>query len=109
MRKEYVYRGKTYPVYFVEKTKIVPAFGCAYGTEYAVVRHDLHPLVQRFVIQHELYHLQDERRGGVFLRELRANLIPGMRDPIGLIACILATLLSKERRRLYIDRVRKNY
>lgn len=108
--KDYLYKGKTYTVYFVEKTKIAPCFGLAYKKGYAEVRNDLHPLVKRFVVKHELYHLADTKKWvGIFGRELRANFVPGFKDPIGFIACIIATLISKERMRFYLNRIINKY
>lgn len=47
--------------------------------------------VEKFVINHEIYHLNDRSKYlGWFGAELRANLYCGLRDPIGLI------LTSKE-------------
>lgn len=113
--KEYKYKGKTYKVYFIEKKEIAPAFGYAYWgnkevEDYAVVRKDLPTVIQNFVIKHELYHLGDTQKWwGVFGSELRANLVPGITNPIGLLACILFSLLSKERILFYIDRIKKKY
>lgn len=108
--KNYFYKGKTYKVYFVDKNKIAPCFGIAYQKGYAEVRNDLNFLVKRFVIKHELYHLGDTKKwGGVLGRELRANFIPGFKDPIGLIACIITTFISKDRMRFYLDRIKNKY
>lgn len=107
---EYDYKGKKYKVFFVERSKLAPCFGKAYSIGYALVREDLSPAIKRFVISHELYHLGDTHTWwGVFGRELRANLIPGFKDPIGLFATVWATISSRERMELYLDRVKKKY
>ncbi|MBS4012824.1 MAG: hypothetical protein KGZ97_03550 [Bacteroidetes bacterium] len=100
--------GETYIVEYVPKEDLSPFFGMA-GGNVASVREDLSPRVKRFVRSHELYHLTDRASwGGALGRELRANIIPGLKDPLGLIATIVASL-SKERLKLYIDRIRKRY
>jgi len=102
-------------VVFLKKEQLAPFFGKAIGnikdkTCFVVVREDLHPFIERFVIEHELYHLRDEKKWlGVLGREIRANVVPAFYNPIGFLVTILATLTSKERIRLYFDRVRRNY
>lgn len=99
------------PVMFVRKEKLHPFFGRACGSVadphqcFAMVREDLHPLVKRFVISHELYHLVDTHTWwGNRGREIRANFVPAFCDPIGFAACVLATLLSWDRCKLYAHR-----
>jgi len=108
--------GKTMvAVHFVSKEELAPLFGKAIGNIksegcFALVREDLHPLIQKFVVQHELYHLRDDKKWlGVLGRELRANVVPALRNPIGFFATVFATLMSKERMRFYLDRVCKKY
>ena len=107
----YTYKDKQYKVNFVEKSELYPFFGMAYmKLGYAKVRKDLHPLVKEFVTQHELYHLRDTKKwGGVLGREIRASIVPGLKNPLGLMACILVSLFSKERRALYKDRIKRKY
>jgi hypothetical protein len=72
------------------------SFGCTYKGE-VYVRADLSPRVRRFVISHEVYHLQDQQLWlGWLGGELRANFVPGMKDPIGLLLTIRASL-TRER------------
>ncbi len=97
-----------YIVEYVPKETLGVNFGAAYGNEYAQIRNDLSPRVQSFVKAHELYHLQDDKPGGWFRRELRANLYPGLKDPIGLISTIRASL-NKERLGLYFARLKNKY
>lgn len=74
------------------------------------VKSDLFKIVKNFVLAHELYHIQDEKEWlGVFGKELRANLIPGMKNPIGLLVTIWKTITSKERLSLYLDRIKNKY
>jgi len=101
-------RDQKFIVEYIPKEQIAPAFGYAMQKENkAFVREDLPLSIKRFVRSHELYHLQDQpNRGGWIWSEVRANLIPGLRDPIGLIETIIATL-TKERLRFYLDRFKK--
>lgn len=97
-------------VVFVPREVLAPAFGRAvYRERTAYVREDLPPRVKRFTVAHELYHLRDRRRwGGAFGRELRANLVPALRDPLGLLACMWANC-NRERIAFYWDRIRRGY
>lgn len=108
-------RGHVLKVVLVKREELYPFFGMAVGGVgqeecYAVVREDLFSPVRRFVIQHELYHLVDKHTWwGALGRELRASVVPGLRDPIGLLACVIATFLSWGRIKLYLDRLWKGY
>lgn len=111
-RVEYrAYRGHSLEVHFVPKEDLYPFFGRAVGGVdkekcYAVFREDLSPRVQRFVITHELYHLTDPYTWlGDRGREIRANIVPAMSDPIGFVACTLATIFSWDRFKLYLWRL----
>ena len=98
--------GKQYSVEYVPKEDIYPAYGYGGGNR-AVVRQDLSPRVKKFVKAHELYHCQDKSyRGGWLRREIRANLIPGMKDPLGLIATIWKTISDKDRINFYLKRIK---
>lgn len=102
--------GIEYEVIFVPK-EFLPhpdVWGCAYwdcnGPKVAHVLNTLTGATRRFVVQHELYHLRDPFTwGGRFGSEFRANFIPGISDPIGLITVIWKTLLIPERRKFYRD------
>lgn len=99
--------AQPYFVQYVPKDKIWPAFGYAGGNT-AVVREDLPLLVKRFVTAHELYHLSDKGKfGGWVGSEIRANLIPGLKDPIGLAATIWATITDTDRIKFYVKRIRE--
>lgn len=99
--------AQPYFVQYVPKEEIWPAFGYA-GRNTAVVREDLPPLVKRFVTAHELYHLSDKGKfGGWVGSEIRANLIPGLKDPIGLAATIWATITDTDRIKFYVKRIRE--
>jgi hypothetical protein len=89
MSKTVTIESKSYTVEYVPKCVLSPAFGFAYNDcDLCQVRDDLTPLVGQFVEEHELYHLKDRRTDGIFKRELRANLIPDFKDPIGFIATV---------------------
>lgn len=88
-------------VEFVQKDEIYPAYGYSMGSNYAMVRKDLPVRIKNFVKKHELYHCQDESTwGGRLGSELRANLIPGLKDPLGLAATAISSLKA-ERLRFY--------
>ncbi len=99
--------AQPYFVQYVPKEEIWPAFGYA-GGDTAVVREDLPPLVRRFVRAHELYRLRDKSQlGGWVGSEIRANLIPGLKDPIGLAATIWETITDADRIKFYVKRIRE--
>ena len=109
-----MYRGREIEVRFVSREELAPCWGMAHGRKkgtppYIRVREDLLPRVQRFVITHELYHIVDEHKWwGVLGREIRANIVPALTDPIGAMYCLFANL-NRERIRFYIDRFRNRY
>ncbi len=99
--------GQPYFVEYVPKEEIWPAFGYSSGST-AVVREDLPPRVKRFVEQHELFHCRDNSTfGGWIGSEIRANIVPGIKDPIGLLATIWATITDVDRIKFYIQRLRE--
>ncbi|KUK79667.1 MAG: hypothetical protein XD95_0206 [Microgenomates bacterium 39_7] len=99
--------GQPYFVEFVSKEKICPAFGYSSGST-AVVREDLPPRVKRFIEQHELFHCRDTSNlGGWIGSEIRANIVPGIKDPIGLLSTIWATITDVDRIKFYIQRLRE--
>jgi len=91
---------------YVDKEKIAPLFGYFNGQSIEV-RKDLPPQVIRFVRSHELYHCGDKESDGWILREIRANLIPAVHDPIGFVYTAILSL-SKERLSYYLDRFKKD-
>lgn len=110
--KEYKYKGQEFKIYFISKDKMRPFFGRAYFDNgkgsYGEVRENLNPIVQKFVIEHELYHLTDKSKWmGRLGMEIRANIIPGINNPIGLFATILATLFSFERIKFYFNLIKR--
>lgn len=61
-----------------------------------------------FIIQHELYHIYDKYNwGGYFGKEIRANIICGIKNPIGLCSAIGHTLKNR-RLKDYIIRLMTN-
>lgn len=105
------YQGHKLKVFFVPREKLYPFFGRAVGGIrekrcYVEVREDLSPRVKRFVLKHELYHLTDEHTWlGDRGREIRANFVPAFRDPVGFVACVLATVFNWDRFKLYVYRL----
>ncbi|MEO6077315.1 MAG: hypothetical protein ABIP54_00835 [Candidatus Andersenbacteria bacterium] len=110
-----MYFGHELTVEFVPKEDLFPFFGKAIGGVgqkkcIAFVREDLSPRIREFVIAHEFYHLIDQHlwwgdRG----REIRANVVPGFFDPLGLFLCTCATVFSWNRFKLYLHRVWHGY
>jgi hypothetical protein len=102
-------KGKQYAVEYVPKEDIYPAYGYGGGNS-AVVRQDLPPRVKKFVKAHELYHCQDKSNFGGWLgREVRANVIPGLKDPVGLMATVWKTITDIDRIKLYLKRIKEGY
>lgn len=101
--------GVEYFVEYVPKEDIYPAYGYSSG-KYAVVRQDLSLRVKRFVKAHELYHCADKAVwGGWIGSEIRASLMPGLKNPIGLIATILKTTTDIDRIKFYLRRIMQNH
>ncbi len=89
-----IIKGRSYPVRYIESTIMERAssFGCAYRS-IIFIRSDLPDRVRSFVISHEAYHIRDEAHWlGWLGGELRANMACGLRDPIGLLLTIKASL-----------------
>jgi hypothetical protein len=104
-----IINGEKYYVEYVPKDAIYPRFGYNEGNK-AVVRQDLPPRVKKFVKAHELYHCRDKSNfGGQIGKEIRANIIPGIKDPIGLAVSVWKTITNIDRIKLYLDRIRRGY
>jgi hypothetical protein len=92
---------------YVQKDEIYPAYGYTKENDIAV-RNDLSPRIKRFVRAHELYHCYDESQWGDWIgKEFRANIIPGFRDPVGLIATIWGTITDLDRISFYLKRTKE--
>ena len=108
-RKIVVVKMKQYKVYFIEPALMEEAqsFGHVVGED-IYLRADLPKRVERFVIQHEIYHLNDRRTWlGWIGRETRANIMCGAKNPFGLIATIRASL-TKPRLNTYWNALMHN-
>lgn len=104
-----IINGEMYVVEYASKKEIYPAFGYAIGHK-AIVRQDLSPRVKRFVRAHELYHCRDKAVWGGWLgKEIRANIIPGIKDPVGLAATIWKTITDFDRIKFYLKRLKKGH
>lgn len=104
-----VINGQQYHVEYVPKENIYPAYGYGGGNS-AVVRQDLPPRVKNFVKAHELYHCQDKSNFGGWLgREIRANVVPGLKDPIGFAATVWKTITDVDRIKFYLKRIREGH
>jgi len=85
------------------------AYGYGGGNS-ALVRQDLPPRVKKFVKAHELYHCRDKATwGGWVGREIRANSMCGLKDPIGLIATAWKTLTDVDRIKFYMKRMKEGH
>ena len=106
MSENLMIRGKIIAVNYVPKQSLYPLFGLAWiGLDLAWVREDLSLHVKRFVLAHEIYHLTDEWTwGGWIGRELRANVMCGIKDPKGFFATIIASC-TWDRIKFYIRRL----
>lgn len=102
-----VYVGqKEIKVNFVPKDSLFPAFGTAFRDEVRV-REDLSPRVKRFVLAHELYHAGDYAEwGGWIGKEVRANIVPAVSDPVGFTSTVFASL-TPARLLFYLGRFMK--
>jgi len=89
----------------VPKNEIAPQF----GNDSGVVRNDLPLPIKNFVKIHEAYHLNDKKYGAWWKREIRANWHAAKKHPWGFIRTVFASLFSKERLKLYADRIKKGY
>jgi hypothetical protein len=92
-------------VIYRTKEELYPRCGLAQCDKQQVyVREDLPGCVERFVISHELYHLENKAQWWVW-REIKATARGAMRHPIGFIACVLMSL-APYRMRYYGQRIR---
>jgi len=104
-----IVNGEKYYIEYVPKEDIYPAYGYAVENT-AVVRQDLPPRIKKFVKAHELYHCQDKSNFGGWLgREIRANVIPGLKDPIGLAATVWKTITDIDRIKFYLKRIKEGH
>ncbi len=84
----------------------------AYGDSDAVngwvkVMVALPAAAQRFILQHELFHIDDIDVGGWKAREWRANKYAARKEPLGAIWVAWHTATSPARLRMYLGRVRE--
>lgn len=76
------------------------SFGYLYKGD-IYIRAGLPKRVEKFVINHEIYHIVDRWQWwGWVGRELRANFICGIKDPLGLTLTIIYSI-NKERLKAY--------
>lgn len=103
-----------YKIKYVSKSKLFPAFGYATEkTQTAYIRKDLPKIVQKFLIEHELYHLKDferhtklNKKYNWFMGETRANLYALSKHPIGFLYTAILSL-TPARIKLYINRFKE--
>ena len=96
---------KQFKVYFVyEKELPTGAYGVTYCERGEIyIKKELPECVKKSVIAHEFQHEKDCGKGyNRFVRELRAN-IAGMKHPIGFITCVVMSLFSISRWKMYMS------
>ena len=93
-------RGETYTVTYVYPQYLGVLYGRAYG-KVAEVRKDLPPHMSRFVLYHEIYHLQDNDFSSKVMREVRANLAAAIYEPLGFAQTVWSTLCDTGRLKFY--------
>ncbi len=99
-------------VNYVSKFKLYPAFGEALEKNQKInIRKDLPKCVQRFVLEHEKYHLKDWRnlvkkskKYNWIFGEIKANIYAAIKHPLGFFICTLMSL-SPYRIKFYIERI----
>jgi len=88
---------------YVSKKKLYPAFGLAlYKGERIYIRKDLPKIVQKYLLEHEKYHILDYRRlrnknkkkQNVFWSEIKANAHGFFKQPIGAIVTLILSFFS---------------
>ena len=77
-------------IHYTSKEALYPKFGYTDG-KMIHIREDLSERVKEFVTAHEFYHIKDSSTNRLW-REIKASVVPGVSDPIGLAATILASL-----------------
>jgi len=95
-----------YIVQYVPKEQITPLFGEArneFGNEIALVRNDLSENMRKFVMYHELYHLQDIKHKSKLSREISASLAAAPYSFIGFIETIFMTVVDFNRIKYYLN------
>lgn len=93
-------RGETYTVAFVYPETLGVLYGRAYG-RVAEVRKNLPTHMKRFVLLHEIYHLQDKNFNSKITREIRANLAAAVYEPLGFVQTLWSTLSDMGRLKFY--------
>jgi len=90
----------------VSKEDLYPAFGRANSKERTIhVRIDLPLSVYNFVVEHEVYHLEDKAKFWLW-REIKANLHGAYEHPIGFLRCVWLSLVPN-RILFYIKRFKE--
>jgi len=100
-----------YPVKYIPKEEMIDEyFGlCSYNKKTIFIRNDIPKYIQIFVLAHERQHEKDYKNGikGTLWLEIRANVLGGLKHPIGFIGCIILTIFTFKRWKLYIKRIVK--
>lgn len=98
------YQG--YEVRYMKSDAMDSFFGYAFDNK-IFVQGKLSERVQEFVISHEQYHLTDKHRWwGWAGAELRANAVCALRNPIGFLATVRASM-TRSRITTYLSLVKR--
>ncbi len=105
---------KKLKINYVPKTKIYPAFGEAWEkTQTINIRKDLPKAVQKFLIEHEKFHLKDwahlnknKKEYNWIIGELKAGFYGAIKHPFGFLICFLMSL-SPSRLKFYWKRFKE--
>lgn len=89
-----------FKIKYISKSKLHPAFGCADGRSkppVAYIRKDLPKIVQKYILEHELFHLRDfekvkKGKYNPIIGEIKANLYGFIKQPLGAIVCLFMSL-----------------
>lgn len=90
-------------VKYVKKEKLYPASGIAiFKTETIYISKDIPKLVQKFLVEHEKFHIRDHKRlkkkgkkETLFWCELKAYVYAFFKQPLGGVVAIIRNLTPK--------------
>lgn len=91
-------------VKYVDKQSLYPAFGAAYpARELVEIRSDLPKNVQKFIVEHENYHILDMTNNWI-MREICANAYGARYQFSGFLRCLWMSL-AIHRLLFYVKRI----
>jgi len=113
---------------YVPKSTLYPAFGLfvfkgeriyirkrLFRGEGIYIREDLPKVVRKFLIEHEIFHLEDwkrlqkkKKKDNWIWSEIKANAYGTIKQPIGAFVCIIMSL-TPARFKLYLNRFKAKW